>query len=162
MKARSTILLAAVLVQPVAAQTGAGSGASRPTAAPLERAAYLQSMDADYRRIDANGDGSATRAEVEANQQRILAAAAARRAADAFARLDADRNGQLFPAEFARLSPPEKADVAPVMQRLDANRDGRVTLVEYRTLTLARFDQLDSDKDGRLSPAEQGAATAGR
>ena len=48
------------------------------------------------------------------------------------------------------------------MLRLDADRDGRVTLVEYRTLTLARFDQLDGDKDGRLSPAEQSAATAGR
>jgi hypothetical protein len=147
------LLLALFGAGPAAAQT--------PSAAPssLDRATYLAAMDADYRRIDANSDGSATRAEVEANQQRILAAAAAARAAAAFARLDTDRNGQLSPAEFARLAPPEKAEVTPVMTRLDANRDGRVTLVEYRTLTLARFDQLDGDKDGRLSPAEQRAGT---
>lgn len=153
---RSFLALALLATAPASAQ---------PTAAgprPLDRATYLAAMDADYRQIDTNRDGGASRGEVEANQQRILAAAAAARAASAFARLDADRNGQLSPAEFARLAPPEKADVAPVMARLDANRDGRVTLVEYRTLTLARFDQLDTDKDGRLSAAEQRAGTAGR
>ena len=40
----------------------------------------------------------------------------------------------------------------------DLNRDGSVTLVEYRTAKLVNFDRMDSDKDGVVSPAEMKAA----
>ena len=42
---------------------------------------------------------------------------------------------------------------------LDKNRDSKVSLDEYRAPILVRFDQMDSNKDGQLSPAERQAAT---
>lgn len=136
---------------------------SRPSLQPIPRATFIATMDADYARLDANRDGSATLAEVEANQRRIVAAAAAQRAAAAFARIDTDRNGQISLAEYSRANAPTaKPDPAPVMRRLDANRDSKVSLVEYRTLTLTNFDRLDIDKDGVLSVAEQRAGGYGR
>lgn len=121
-------------------------------------------MDGEYRRLDANGDGAATRAEVEARQRRILVASATRNAQAAFARIDTDRNGQLSPAEYIRATAavPRDIDVIKQMGRLDANRDAKVTLVEYRTLTVAGFDRLDTDKDGVLTVAEQRAGGFGR
>jgi hypothetical protein len=40
------------------------------------------------------------------------------------------------------------------MQRLDLNKDGIVNLIEHRTVMLATFDAIDSDKDGVVTPAE--------
>ena len=142
---------AALLAAPIAAQA--------PAVQPLGRAAFIASMDSEYRRLDANNDGSATRAEVEANQRRILADVATRNAQAQFARIDTDRNGQISSAEFLRAAAgsPQRVDVTRQMGRLDANRDGKVTIVEYRTLTVANFDRLDTDKDGILSAAEQRA-----
>ena len=128
-------------------------------AQPITRASFIATMDAEYRKLDANNDGVATRVEIEANQQRILATGAATRAQALFVLIDTDRNGQLSPAEFIRASvgQPQKVDVTTVMGRLDPNRDGKVTLVEYRTLTLTNFDRLDVDKDGIASVTEQRA-----
>ncbi|MGC7451414.1 hypothetical protein AB5N41_22525, partial [Xanthomonas citri pv. citri] len=62
-------MLLGLVAAPALAQTA-------PAAPPLSRATFLATMDAEYRRIDANNDGGATRAEVAANQQRIVAASA--------------------------------------------------------------------------------------
>jgi hypothetical protein len=40
------------------------------------------------------------------------------------------------------------------MQRFDKNRDQSITIVEYRTATLMRFDDLDADKDGIIDQNE--------
>ena len=150
---RHSMLAGAVVASlaiPAFGQTPPKPGASLP------RADFIASMDAEFRAMDANRDGGATRAEVEANQRRKIAAANQRRAAEAFARLDTDRNGQLSPAEHARSfdAGSAKVDVAPVMARLDRNSDGKVTIVEYRLLTLANFDRLDADKDGNVTQVE--------
>lgn len=153
MRKFGTVMLLGLVAAPALAQTA-------PAAPPLSRATFLATMDAEYRRIDTNNDGGATRAEVAANQQRIVAASAQARIAAAFASIDKDRNGQISPAEFTAANGGGKlpaVDPTGVMSRLDGNRDGKVTLVEYRTLTLANFDRLDTDKDGILSPAEQRA-----
>ena len=159
--ARKVFLVAALLnaATSVQAQNSAGAAGRQP----LSRAAFIAAMDAEYRQIDLNKDGVATPAELSANQQRIVAAAARQRAGAAFARLDSDRNGQLSPAEFERAFAAAKAtDVTPVLKRLDSNGDSKVTIVEYRTLTLANFDRLDSDKDGVVTPAESRGATPRR
>jgi len=116
-------------------------------------------MDADYRSMDLNGDGVATRAEVEAYQRKVLTVAAAERARADFAKLDADRNGQVSLPEFTRgsASLPKSLDVSGPMSKLDANKDGKITLVEYRILTLANFDRLDLDKDGIVTKVERSA-----
>lgn len=147
----AALLTAGLPISPLAAQAAAPQ--------PLSRAAFIAAMDAEFRQIDSNRDGSATRTEIASNQQRIVAANAARRAAAAFASIDTDRNGQISLAEFSKATAgtPATTDPSGVMARLDSNRDSKVTLIEYRTLTLANFDRLDIDKDGVLSAAERRA-----
>ncbi|MEO7864935.1 MAG: EF-hand domain-containing protein, partial [Sphingomicrobium sp.] len=92
-------------------------------------------------------------------QRRLATARASASARALFAKFDTDHNGQLSVDEFVRASNTQlpKVDSTAILNRLDANRDKKVTLVEYRTLTLTSFDRLDVDKDMILSPAEQRA-----
>lgn len=41
------------------------------------------------------------------------------------------------------------------LARMDADHDGRVSLVEYQDWLSYAFDAMDRDRDGVLSPAEQ-------
>ena len=81
----------------------------------------------------------------------------------AFRELDKDKNGSLTIAEFnsvvASTAVP-KADAAPFLQRLDANKDGKISLAENRSPATAQFDRADTNKDGSLSPAERQRAAA--
>jgi hypothetical protein len=121
----------------------------------IPRADFILLMDADFKRRDLDGNGKATRAEVEAFAKRAATAAAQQQNRDLFQRLDVDRNSLISPTEFAALVPaPKFIDVSPEMNRFDSNRDQIITLVEYRTATLANFDRLDLDKDGILTSAE--------
>lgn len=109
--------------------------------------------------MDSNRDGFASHAELEAHQHRHVVTTLEERARASFAAMDSDRNGQISMSEFLRATarPAKRPDVTGMMARLDSDRDRKVTLVEYRTLTLATFDRLDADKDGVVSPAEQRA-----
>ena len=49
-------------------------------------------------------------------------------------------------------------DAAKEPAQVDANRDGKATLVEFRTGKLVNFDRMDADKDGVVSPPEMRAA----
>ena len=130
-----------------------------PAPQPLSRATFIATMDVEFKKLDLNHDGSVTRPEVDAQQQRMAEQAATRRAQAAFAVLDADRNGQISAAEFVRATVAQlpKSNGAQAMARLDANRDQKVSPVEHRILTLTNFDRLDADRDGILTVAEQRA-----
>ena len=41
------------------------------------------------------------------------------------------------------------------LSKMDADRDGRVSLVEYQDWLSYAFDGMDRDRDGVLSPSEQ-------
>jgi Ca2+-binding EF-hand superfamily protein len=41
------------------------------------------------------------------------------------------------------------------LSKMDADRDGRVSLAEYQDWLSYAFDAMDRDRDGVLSPAEQ-------
>lgn len=130
-----------------------------PAAVPIPRADFIATMDAEFRKLDGDRNGTATRAELEASLKATAAAQHQARLAAMFARLDSDRNGQLTPAEFARFPAPAAAvNVAPLLAQSDLNKDQSITLVEYRTAKLANFDRLDTDKDGIASVAEMRAA----
>jgi len=53
---------------------------------------------------------------------------------------------------------PASPNPAPILAQHDLNKDGRITLVEFRTAKLANFDRMDADKDGIVSIAEMKAA----
>jgi len=44
------------------------------------------------------------------------------------------------------------------LARLDANKDGKVTLAEFQAGPIAMFDRVDANKDGTITPAERQAA----
>lgn len=153
----STLIIVAVTASGTAAQNASASP-------PLTRASFTATMDSEFRKLDTNRDQIVTKSEIEANQRSRQAAAAARTARTVFAQIDSDRNGQLSVDEYIRANAQSTRgiDGGAIMGRLDTNRDQKVTLVEYRILTLANFDQIDSDRDGVLTAAEQKASAVGR
>lgn len=121
----------------------------------MQRSGYIQQMDTEFRRRDADGDGRITRAEMTTFELDLAIATARTQNAELFTRLDTDRNGTISQVEFAALvGGVQTPDVTPLMQRFDGNRDQAVTLVEYRAATLANFDRLDTDLDGVVTQAE--------
>jgi Ca2+-binding EF-hand superfamily protein len=148
--------------QPVARASGEAPQRRAPVVHPISREAFLRSMDAQFHKMDANKDGAVTRAEVESFERNILVLQTQSRDRALFARLDTDRSGQLSWAEFARASSsPPTPGAAPTLKRFDLNRDGSISIVEYRTGTLSNFDRMDTDKDGLVSLAEMRARGAG-
>ena len=123
------------------------------------RQQYLQYEDTRFRQMDADKNGQATRAEFEAFQRAQMVAQARARNQALFAQLDADKNGQISPAEFARIDSGAPAvDARTTIAAIDTNKDGQVSLVEYRTARLTNFDRIDADKDGVATAAEMRAA----
>lgn len=125
----------------------------------VPRATYIQVQDREFGKMDADKDGVLTRGEVEAFQRAATVAEAGTRARALFGRLDSDKNGQLSFAEFARSQgAPPQVNGQPFLSQLDANKDGRISLVEHRAGKLRNFDNIDSDKDGTVTAAEMRAA----
>jgi Ca2+-binding EF-hand superfamily protein len=125
---------------------------------PLPRAIFLQNMDADFARMDANHDGKLTKQEIEVYQHAQAMQEIMLRNRQIFAELDKDHSGQLSPEEFAQFhAQPPPANATPMLQKFDANRDGAITQIEWRAATLANFDRLDTNKDGVVDAAEMKA-----
>jgi Ca2+-binding EF-hand superfamily protein len=102
---------------------------------------------------DTNSDGVVTRAEAEA--------AAVERTRKLFDTLDADKNGTLTKQELdaarekRHAAMREHADER--FKAADTDGDGRLSKAEAETgmpRLAARFDDLDADKDGALTPEE--------
>lgn len=98
---------------------------------------------------DANSDGVLTRAEFDAGREAT------------FARLDADRNGQLTRAEMRA----ERGDRGSRGRRgggrhggfegADANNDGNITREEFLARPTAMFDRIDANHDGVIQASER-------
>ena len=122
--------------------------------ASLPRAQFIADMDGQFRKMDADRDGQVSRLEIEQFQKASIVAASRARNRQLFAGLDTDKNGQISPTEFLRV-PINTPNTNPqLILNFDSGRDGKVSLLEHRTATLANFDRLDTDKDGNVSVAE--------
>ena len=140
-----------------AASPALGQAAAQPE--PIARATFITTMDGEFRRMDADKNNTLTRKEIEDFQRAVSVLAAQRRNQALFAALDKDRNGSLTAVEFGGLPmnlPSFSAD--PVLAQTDGNRDGKVTLIEFRSGKVVNFDRMDADKDGVVTPAEMRAA----
>ena len=142
----------------VAASASAQPAAKVPPA-DVPRAVFIQTMDAEFGKMDADKNKTLTRAEIEQSQRALALAEARARARSLFTGLDADKNGQLSFAEFEKTAVASpQPDPSPILRQADLNRDNMITLVEYRTAKLANFDRMDADKDGIVTVPEMKAA----
>ena len=99
-----------------------------------------------FERLDTNRDGVINEAEFAAAANRIGAGRSMRAQ-----RLD--RRGERFAQRGPAIGGGQRAGA-----RADTNRDGTVTRDEFAAAMLARFDRLDADHDGKVSPGERRVA----
>lgn len=173
---------ALVAVPTLAQQRGDGAAISRAQVEAQVRDGFAQ--------VDSNRDGFVTRAEAEASRQARKAERQGdrgERRAARFAMLDSNRDGSISRAEFLapRARSGDRAERrearaerrgsrmerrgqrgigfgARAFERLDADRDGRVSLAEATAQRLQRFDRIDSNRDGTISREERRAARGER
>jgi Ca2+-binding EF-hand superfamily protein len=138
--------------------TGA-SAAAQGVPDQTVRADVAKSLTDNFSKADANNDGFLSESEVQTLTNRVNQQIQARLDQE-FKSLDKDGNGQLSPAEFRTGAGARMMQVPAVaLQRLDGNKDGKVSPAEFSAVALAAFDRLDTNKDGTVSPEEKQAAT---
>ena len=131
-----------------------------------------------FDRLDLNHDGKVTTAEAEtARSQHAQAKGAKPAKAQAaaferlFARADTNKDGVITRAEFDTMGQQIKARMehaatarggmgARLFNTADSNKDGRISLAEMQQVALARFDRLDLNHDGKVTPDEREQARA--
>ena len=128
------------------------------TPKPVTRAELVARLDAGFKEIDANHDGSLSTSELQAIQTKELQAAQAQTRAKAmaeFKQLDTNKDGKLSPEEFAAVAS-VKANQTPaqMLQNLDTNKDGKVSADEFKAPRLAVFNKVDANHDGTITPEE--------
>ena len=133
------LLLTAFLTTVAGAAVAQNSSAPAQGPKPVSRALYMQKLDESFVAVDSNKDGFVDRAELEAAEVKALAARKA-----------------------AGLRQREAA-----FRRLDANKDGSLTLQEFNAQAAAAalpranatpvLNRRDTNKDGKVSLAENRA-----
>ena len=143
---------------------------ARKAAQPMTKAEVEARVKARFERLDTNRDGIVTREEVDATRAARRAEAQNRR----FTMMDADRNGSISRAEFdtavaqrgerraerggKRWKRGNRAGPEAMLARADTNEDGRLTLAEALARPMARFETVDANRDGTVTPEERRAA----
>jgi hypothetical protein len=139
--------LAALATLPAAAQPGGeGPGAFER---PQTRAAVEAQVAARFASADSNRDGFLGQDELRAGAE----AARAKRGEG-----HGERRGQ----SAARRGSATGGFGGRGLAMMDLDHDGRVALAEARQAALQRFDRVDSNRDGSISPEERQAARAAR
>jgi hypothetical protein len=153
-------LVFAAMASPALPQGNAQVAAKGPQ--PVSRAVYMSRIDNGFSAIDTNKDGFTDRSEIEAAESRLAnnrKSQQLKQREAAFRQLDKDKNGSLSLQEFnaAIAAKDAKPDATPRIARLDTNKDGKLSMAENRAPAAAQFDRLDTNKDGILSVEEQRA-----
>jgi Ca2+-binding EF-hand superfamily protein len=155
---------AAIAAAPPIQMAQAKPAAPKGTPATPTRANVINSMANNFKAIDTNGDGTLSATELQAAEAKVQQnriAAIRQRVEGEFTKLDTNKDGQLSKAEFMAAAPVAASNPpngSKLLVDLDKNKDGKVTLDEYRAPILARFDALDTNHDGVISDAERKAA----
>jgi Ca2+-binding EF-hand superfamily protein len=142
--------------------TGLLTGASAAAQAVPDqtvRADVTKSLTDNFAKADVNNDGFLSEDEVKTLTNRVNQQIQARLDQE-FKNLDKDSNGQISPTEFRSAAGARMMQVPAVaLQRLDGNKDGKVSPAEFSAVALAAFDRMDTNKDGTVSPEEKQAAS---
>lgn len=133
----------------------------------LHEATRAEHAKEHFARMDANGDGVVSEAEMLAAQDQRKKRKSDRRdnrRERMMKRFDTDGDGTLSDAEKAEAREAAKQnrterkgkrkERGAKRPRLDADRDGLVSRTEYDTMTTALFDRMDADGNGILTKGE--------
>jgi Ca2+-binding EF-hand superfamily protein len=139
-------------------RTGA-SAAAQAVPEQTVRADVVKSLTDNFGKADVNNDGFLNQDEVQTLTNRVNQQIQSRLDQE-FKNLDKDSNGQISPTEFRTAAGARMMQVPAVaLQRLDGNKDGKVSPAEFSAVALAAFDRMDTNKDGTVSPQEKQAAS---
>jgi len=148
MKKTTPLFLAIPLVLTVMGAYAGSEGNRDPAQAPNQ----VQMDDALFKRMDANGDGSVSKAEFdEFNSSR-------------FKELDANNDGKVTREETdTRVNKAMRYGLKHFEERFssaDTNRDGLLDRVEAQAMPVMEvfFDQVDTNHDGKVTREEYFAA----
>ena len=146
------LVIPAALLLTAAPALAAPGDASAPSSPPNATPRPAARENSGIMRYDTNKDGAVDRAEWKAGQE-------AR-----FKRLDTNGDGKLSQEELFAGTPAAGNSVLPTdrqaqrqssyFQRLDADKDGVVTLSEFMADADRNFARCDVNKDGRTDAAE--------
>jgi Ca2+-binding EF-hand superfamily protein len=93
--------------------------------------------------IDADQDGTITRAEIEAREAAVAT------------EIDADKNGVITVEELVAYQEKMRAQrMAQLLKAMDSNGDGTVSVEEYQAAQSWRLARLDRNGDGQIEPDE--------
>lgn len=117
-----------------------------------------------FRRIDANGNGELSQAELGAASPEFRSQMDAVRATW-FMKLDTDKNGGLSRAELVAGGAGERPAAQSALARLpfdmaDSNKDGRIVRAEFDAAVERHLDLVDANRDGKITNAEYEAGRA--
>jgi Ca2+-binding EF-hand superfamily protein len=159
-------LIAIAVAVPVLAQIPDG----RNRAQPMTKAEVEARVKERFARMDTNRDGAVTREEIDATRAARRAELQDRR----FDILDANNDGSVSRSEFdsaaaargdrraqrggKRAKRGGRGGPEAMLARADINADGRLTLAEALARPMARFETVDTNRDGTLTPEERRAA----
>ncbi len=181
------LVLAALGAVSALAQAPADAPGPHRAARPITRAVFLKHVEDRFARLDVNHDGYIDRGEAGVPADAGAGRPRGPRGGDpnaSFDRMDANHDGSISRSEYlAYRSRGPRAAGAKAMgpdgsarprrgslgwgftgrwfDRVDADRDGRVSLAEAQRAAAALFDRLDTNHDGLLSPDERAAAREG-
>ena len=151
-----SLILASVLL------TGTSAMAQAPAAPPAtpgvdqsNRAEIVKTLNENFDKSDVNNDGFLSEQEVRQTAGRVGQQLQARMEQQ-FKALDKDQNGQLSLQEFQAAAAAQVAQLpTSALQQLDANKDGKVSAAEFNAPALTAFDRIDTNTDGTLSADEK-------
>jgi Ca2+-binding EF-hand superfamily protein len=160
------LLMAVPLVAAVAVPANAQAPAPAAPQQLPTRTEVATKLDEGFKRVDTNHDGFLNREEITAAGAKAVAQAQEsvdEKVQEEFKKLDTDKNGQLSLAEFrAAAKVGTKASPEEALQRLDTNKDGRISAAEFKANTLASYDKVDANHDGKITQDEAAKAAQSR
>ncbi len=122
-----------------------------------------------FNKVDADQDGSVTKAEAEAARDQMITRMK-ERTDQAFTKSDKNNDGKVTKdefSEFAQAGRPGRNNADPYrhaegrkrwFDMIDANHDGTISKAESEAATDKRFARLDADRNGKVTQEEMKAA----